>query len=772
MPKLQIILVARDSGLIRAAREIALRFKERNFSSLNPQSLFGKTLQRVSAFIDSHTDFPEFAWVECDSLSIALEQLQVDPGAAIGPLWIERETLVHQDPERPIEAFFSHLENLGLASSRSAYSTTVFISSQEFNEKKFYSQSSYILRVLDDDHEALCVELLCRLMDFLDFTYLNKFSQRVAKRASHGSVLGQELSQFMASDGRPWIFSYYTGSIVSTLINTIESSVHESNGICVRGPNEHSLACGALANYLLFQRPFVTVVTSGMIDEFKGTLANLCQAHAEGFIVCGNNRAEQWYAFQGGSSQDENVEAVLGAKGISFVSIKEIEELSVKLQLAFLYFEQKKGPVVILATQKVLEFCADASKSDDARRLPCPSAIVPSSDEESLTKILDVINNDSVRLLWQCNNLNDDERELVYEIAQMAGVGLCDSLVHPGSVSEFDAPPGHFLGTLGLYGTSDAVHHYLYSNQKLRPRNEQWLFLLKSKVPQAATPFSEAELRNKLNIVQIDKEPNRISPYTDIPVKSSLLSFLRFIRERLHVGPSVLAYRRGILSMCDHHKSHIAYEHGTLPMTTNYFHSQLRQVLQKQIIHHNYRYLGIYDVGRFGVSAIRDLPRTGKGFSGWYGRALMGDAYLAALSLAQSVQSNLLAFVGDGAKYMVGSVEPFLMEYLSNGGRIEQNITFFFGFNGTTSLIESYQNRARFERSSRQLKIMNPLASDREYEFENVRVRHLTLRRFDQSLLNSLLSSKASVNFIDVILSHNSEASGISTMSYDEWQTR
>ena len=38
----------------------------------------------------------------------------------------------------------------------------------------------------------------------------------------------------------------------------------------LRGPSEHSLACGALARWQLDGAPYLIVVTSGMVDEFRG----------------------------------------------------------------------------------------------------------------------------------------------------------------------------------------------------------------------------------------------------------------------------------------------------------------------------------------------------------------------------------------------------------------------------------------------------------------------------------------------------------------------
>lgn len=661
---------------------------------------------------------------------------------------------------------FSQKENTNILNS--PYSNVLFISYENFLISENHLQKDYIMRVIPKNYLLLCDEILCRLLDFYDFSLLNKMAKRAQKNTNRLSSLARSLCEFMGQQKNFWNFSFYTGSVISSLIDGFYQLAPKNQGKIIRGPSEHSLAAMALVNYLLFQKPFIIAITSGMLDEFRGSLANLIQAKAKGFIICANNRKDQWLAFQGGTSISENIEEVLTAKNISFISIELIEDIAQKLSIAFSYYLQNKGPVVILASQQVLENFGD---------LPQIIYNIPEikkniiADQNSLEKILDIINNQKIRILMQCNFLDDQERKFVYEIAEKAQIALCDSLTHPGSVRSLDAPAKQFLGSLGLYATSHNIHHFLYEGTKLRAKEEQWLFFLKSKIAQSSHPFSESELKNKLNLVQVEEDKKFNAPNVSININCNLIDFLKFINDNLNINPAVFLYRKNILEQYKDPYVSSLDNHPIMPMSVNFFMSCLRNLLTDNI-NNGYKYIGLYDVGRFGLSAIRELPRTNNSFSGWYGKALMGDAYMGILGLIESPENNILAFVGDGAKQMMPDIESSILEYLDNGGNFNKNLTIFFGLNGTTSLIETYQNRAKFTKSKKQMGIFNRITPDKNYIFNKIKIRHITIKEFNQDIILSLINSKPSINFINVILSHNSEGTGISTLSYDEWLTR
>src|SRR6185436_586292 len=89
------------------------------------------------------------------------------------------------------------------------------------------------------------------------------------------------------------------------------------------------------------------------------------------------------------------------------------------------------------------------------------------------------------------------------------------------------------------------------------------------------------------------------------------------------------------------------------PMSPNYFFRELGALFDRMIVEDGYTYTGVYDVGRCAVSAVRSVPRTQPGFSGWYGRALMGDAPAAIPTLAITEPGHVVAFVGDGARSII-----------------------------------------------------------------------------------------------------------------------
>ncbi|WP_347506442.1 hypothetical protein [Pseudomonas anguilliseptica] len=96
-------------------------------------------------------------------------------------------------------------------------------------------------------------------------------------------------------------------------------------------------------------------VTSGMIDEFRGTLANLKRTGAPGLIICADSPESVWYAFQGTHDGDSDGRRVIEAKGLRQVFIRKVEEIGSCLEQAFAMLAERAEPVFILASQGVLE---------------------------------------------------------------------------------------------------------------------------------------------------------------------------------------------------------------------------------------------------------------------------------------------------------------------------------------------------------------------------------------------------------------------------------
>ncbi|MFH0244672.1 hypothetical protein ACGRHY_20160 [Streptomyces sp. HK10] len=631
----------------------------------------------------------------------------------------------------------------------------------------------YPLRHLPADPHTLAADVVRLLGDHVQ-RWLNDSAAKVASRG-RSTALADALHDFLTERaGSAWGLHYYTGSVVSGVIEDLDRMAERSGNPVLRGPSEHSLACGALARWQLDEAPFLIVVTSGMVDEFRGTLANLRDARARGFIVCADSPSSAWYPFQGTVHGAEDSRAVLSARGIPHVYLDDPERLPADLGKAYAAYHEGRGPVVLLATPAVL-------------RAEGPAPVLPVSGaghdrprtaslqvrEDQLAPVADIVNHGPARLLWQVGRLDGEEADLVHDVARRAGIALADSLTRPGNVSRYR--DGHvvkeYLGTLGLYGFSWRVHSYLHRRGRLRPRSEQCLLFLKSRLAEAATPFSPRVLQRSLRVAQVTREPGHLAPFTDHPVLADARAFLRALRERLEVDPGVLADRTEAIAAARESPSDAVHELPVLPMSANYFFRQVRQVLDDLITTEGYTYTGVYDVGRGGLSAIRNLPRTGPGFSGWYGRALMGDALQAVPALALTRDDNVLAFVGDGAAALVPDIVPALVQQVClHGHRLRRNVTVFRLVDGGHSVIRTYHEGRSDAEMSRQNQIVSLLDDEWSRSFGPLTVHHRHLTDPARSGLRDWLRQPATVNICSVPLSHNNEGDGLSLLSSHGWQ--
>ncbi|MEE1938035.1 hypothetical protein V1L54_01135 [Streptomyces sp. TRM 70361] len=631
----------------------------------------------------------------------------------------------------------------------------------------------YPLHLLPADPWTLAADVVRLFGDHVQ-RWLNDSAARVAARdgvttladALHGFLTGQA--------GSAWGLHYYTGSVVSGLIEDLDRLAGESGNPVLRGPSEHSLACGALARWQLDEAPFLTVVTSGMVDEFRGTLANLREARARGFVVCADSPSTAWYPFQGTVHGAEDSRAVLAARGVPHVYLDDPDRLPADLGAAYAAYHEDRGPVVLLATPAVLRATgplpAGAGAGAVPGRRPAASLTVR---EDQLAPVADLVNHGPGRLLWQVGRLDHEEAGLVHDIARRAGVALADSLTRPGQVSRYrdGRVVPEYLGTLGLYGFSWRVHSYLHSRGRLRPRSEQCLLFLKSRIAEAATPFSPRVLRRSLRIAQVTREPAHLAPFTDHPVLADARGFLHALRERLDVAPEVLAARAAALADARESASDAVHELPVLPMSANHFFGRLRQVLDELITTEGYTYTGVYDVGRGGLSAVRNLPRTGPGFSGWYGRALMGDALQAVPAVALTRDDNVLAFIGDGAAALVPDIVPALVQQVClYGHRLRRNVTVFRLVDGGHSVIRTYHEGRADAELSRQNQVVSLPEPEWSRSFGPLTVHHRHLADPSGAELRDLLRQPATVNLCSVPLSHNNEGDGLSLLSSHGWQ--
>src|SRR5262249_9087634 len=147
------------------------------------------------------------------------------------------------------------------------------------------------------------------------------------------------------------------------------------------------------------------------------------------------------------------------------------------------------------------------------------------------------------RVVWQASRLDAEEQALVHAIAARAGVALVDTLGHPGPSHHDGRRIPSYLGTLGLYGFHDRTYAYRHEDGKLRPRTDQCVFFLKSKVGQRATNFTPFR-RSGLRMVQITRRADHVAPDVDIGLVMEAKDFLRLVHARLNMDPATLQWRK------------------------------------------------------------------------------------------------------------------------------------------------------------------------------------------------------------------------------------
>ncbi|WP_406863615.1 hypothetical protein ABZO31_25595 [Streptomyces sp. HUAS MG47] len=628
------------------------------------------------------------------------------------------------------------------------------------------AQTHEVMR-LPGDGRVLAADVLRRFTDHVQHGH-GASALRSASRTGP-PALAAALHGFLDEEaGDRWGLHYYTGSVVSGLIDELDRLAAESGNPVLRGPSEHSLAAGALARWQLDEAPFLIVVTSGMVDEFRGTLANLRQAGARGFIVCADSPQDTWFPFQGTVHDAEDSRAVLAARRIPHVYLEDPGTLAEDLAAAYEAYDRDEGPVVLLAAPAVL-----SSATPVAPVRPRRQHAVLQVREDQLGPVVDLVNSGPDRLLWQCGRLGTEESALVHDIAARAGVALADSLTRPGTVAGHRAgrKVEEYLGSLGLYGYSARVHAYLHRGGRLRLRDEQAVLFLKSRVGEASTPFSPRALTRGLRVAQVTREAAHLAPFTDLPVHAEALPFLRAVRERLAVDPGLCSRRRATLAEARHSADDAVHDLPVLPMSANYFFHQVGRVLEELITEQGYTYTGVFDVGRGGLSAIRNLPRTGPGFSGWYGRALMGDALQAVPAVALTRDDNVLAFVGDGASALVPDIVPTLVQQVClYGNRLRRNVTVFRLIDGGHSVIRSYHEGRSGSGLSRQNQVLHLLEPEWTRNFGGLTVQHRHVPDVPAERLRDWLTQPSTVGICSVLLSHNNEGDGLSLLSSLGWQ--
>ncbi|HEY0640466.1 MAG TPA: hypothetical protein VGD67_22785, partial [Pseudonocardiaceae bacterium] len=617
-------------------------------------------------------------------------------------------------------------------------------------------------------------DLTCAFTDAVQSQLTDRFS---AAAAPQPGALASALARFLDREaGDTWGLHYYTGSVVARFIDDLERHASAHGNPVVRGPSEHSLACSALARWTLDDAPFVIAVTSGMADELRGTLANLRAARARGFLVFPDSLPEQWYPFQGTITTTEDSRAVMRARGVPTVHIDRPDRLAERLAEAFEAYASGQGPVALFVTRDVLESTAPV----ELPAAPPPAAAVTVGEPPGFTELLDTLNTAPRRLLCQVGPLGPVATEAMYDLARRAGIALVDSLTHPGTVCRYpgggDREVREYLGTLSLYGYSARVYEFLHSDGRLRPAEEQSLLFVNSPVPEVATPFTQRVVRG-LRPIQLTAHAEDVAPFAGLGVVGAPDRLLAALAGRVRVSPEVLALRRAAIDDTAPSFSDVVGLLPTLPMTANHFFRRLHDVLDGLITRHGYRYTGVFDVGRSGLSAVCNLPRTGPGFSGWFGRALMGDALMALPGIAlhptsaRRAPDDVLAFVGDGAYALVPDVLPALVhQIVADGVGLRRNVSVFRFANGAHSVIRSYREAMRPGAVSGQTGVLSLCEQDWTRRIEGLTVTHRRLTTVDGAALAEQLREPGVINLYTVPLAHNNEGDGLSRLSAAGWQ--
>lgn len=663
-----------------------------------------------------------------------------------------------------------------------------------------------LIRTPLGQRDQRCADLLRLLLDHLEHAYFNRLLVRTTQPQTEPVAAARAVFDLMrARWGQGWDFHFFTGSMVAGFIDSMHDLAEGTDIGLYSGCNEHALAVGAMAGWQLYGRAYVIAVTSGMLDEARGTLDNLRRTGAPGIVICAESPETVWYAFQGTLNADSNGHAVIAARGLWSDFLREPGDLQSGLANAFDALDNRPGPTFVFASQSALESRTPVVVPLK-QRTPAPSAISSITEvrlRERLNHAVAVLNHDPAPILWQCGRLSPTQRQRVLSIARKTGVALADSIVAPGSVPAWQdgMPVANYLGPLSMYGFSRRIYEFL-EHRRCVPFEAQtqsiasngdvsglahcanarsarettettpWLFFLKGKADQSATPYSEGKLRRSFRIAQVNRNPAHIAPFADLGLQMCLDDFLDYLEPRIAPDPLILRHRQSHLQRLQCAAEIMPSDCiETLPMTPNYFFQRLGQLVTELIRDEGYRYTGVYDVGRCSLSALRNIPRTDPGFSGWYGRALMGDGLMALPYLAVRNQRNVLAFIGDGARALVPDIEQRLaMCAASSPHAAGRNISLFYLNNGVLSMIQTYLDKRYALNGNRQVNVPQPGARAGLHEVAAQHyVSYHSIKSFCPETLRTALMARGQINFFDVMLSHNSDGDGLSLVSEETW---
>ncbi|WP_102795291.1 hypothetical protein [Bowmanella denitrificans] len=711
-----------------------------------------------------------------DSLEQLCHQLTEQQQDSLDLLFYDNQLGISaQQLQERLDSFYSALSKRKISGLRSPLSLVYFTSppSHGLVFSLANSVEHYVHKQQSHWQAIIASQSIVDTMEFLLRYYCNPLLARKLRSLPHaGRIQGVTeygrrfislatfmLEFFTARADDNWLFGYYTGSVIAPFIDALEQGLAQRQITIINGCNEHSLACSALANWQLYRSPFLLTVTCGMMLEFKGTLLNLKRSRARGFIVCGEGEPNHWFAAQGMMNAEEDIRRILDGMAIAWVYMCDPQQMEHDLIEAQNLYDRDQGPVVLLATPRVLDSCRSLPSAVIA---PIPvkksaSQAIPSLPDN----IMALLNQHSRKLLWVVDSpLSAQERTLLMDIARQAGIALADSVQRPGCVSAY--PEGNYnaqyLGTLGVYGTSRELLSYLYQDGELNPKQDQVIFFLKSRLGQPSSPFPPGNFKHRLETIQVTENAAHIAPHASQGLCMKLVDFLLQIKAKLAVDPQVLAYRQTQIARAKSLSAGLLSQLPSCPMSPDYFFYRFSELLKALIQKQAYRYTGLFDAGRCGFSALGSLPRTGPGFSSIYGRGCMGDALMAFPLVALKNPGNTVAFVGDGARNLAPDILPFLLKNLRGvKSTVRGSATLFIFVNNSLSMVRTYQERALLGHAGEQMNSLSLYQSPAVFYHAGVKITQHSIIEFDPEQMHEWLTSKNSINIIQVMTAHNNQ---------------
>jgi 3-acetyloctanal synthase len=780
----RLVVVVSDNDVVSAAASRALQDLAGTRAVGAPVPAAGfpasddyrEVIRRGLRFLDRVVPQDEFTLVTAGSLAAvpaAVTGAAGEQGAVLTLLVLDHPDYRHRamspdDLDRELAGLASSLAD-SAEFAPSPYTVHVYT---DPDVASCYSVERFTPRWMPDQAWVVAGDLACA---FIDSVQVHRNAR--LRAPVKPSVIADAIADFLTVQaGSDWGLSYYTGSGVATFIDNIEQRAIRNGSPVVRGPSEHSLACSALARWRLDGAPFVIVVTSGMHDEFRGTILNHIAVRTRGFIVCSDSRPDQWHPFQGTIHRTGDSRPSLFARGFPVVYIGQPSEIGTGLAEAFAAYSAGEGPVLIIAPREVLQV---STVTDDLPRPSVPEtaradrggpAEVVRSDE--VEQIAAVLNSAPRRLLCQVGPLADGALDLLHALAAKAGIALADSVTQPGTVSRYHrgAIVDEYLGALSMYGYSTRVYQYLYSGMTLRKPAEQSLMFIGSPIPEIDTPFSDSALA-WLEPIQIISGKIDLAPFTRLSAVGDVEGILRALLARLDVDPGVLALRRAAIASTTDSVDDVIGLLPVLPMTVNYFIRRLRGVLDGLIREQDYRYTGVYDIGRAGLAAVNGLPRTGPGVSGWFGRGLMGDGLMSLPGVLTRRDGNVLSFTGDGTAAMVPDIVPALVQQIvADRSAFTGSLSIFTFINGSHSVIRTFRENLEPSAVSGQTGVLSFTPEDYQHQCGPLAIRHRRVLRFEDVPFASQLTERDTINLYSVITGHNNEGDGLGPLAATSWQ--